>query len=190
MNRSRSQDSQPLLELALGDIVTLPDGATYSIRSLVKFKEAVEDVAGFLLLGEMEAVLAIPPATNAPVSMYLPVNRFPHTRSQTVSVADGVTRYWAPHLPSAGKAMGEIMYRVVTSIGSVTPTMVLYRGPDAVVYVSAGQFRQERLSVSCMPRDASNEDVVVQRHSGDVDVTPAFVPSSDSELYEVLTGAR
>jgi hypothetical protein len=179
-------DDASLNSLSLGDIVTLADGRSLSVRAHVSLTIPVGVLAGFLLLGEMELVLSVPALSGAPFAVYLPVERFPAPSAHSRSAAEGATRYWAPHLPALGQAMGEIYYRIVEVRGTTDPVVIIYRGPEAVVFVRSGFTWGGDLDVMEMPRDPSNEDVEVVRHSADVSVVPAYVPAP-AEIYETFT---
>lgn len=182
-----------LARLALGDIVTMPDGRSLAVRSQVTLEHTVGSMAGFVLLGELEVLLAVPSSQGAPVNVYLPVARFPVEPSNARTAAEGAARYWAPHLPAFGKAMGEILYKVVEVRGSVDPIVIVYRGADAVVFVRTSFVWSSDLQMLCMSRDDSNESVAVGRHTGVVPTVPSYVPQPSREpapgLYEVFTGA-
>jgi hypothetical protein len=179
-------DDASISSLSLGDIVTLADGRSLSVRAHVTLTVPVGVMAGFLLLGEMELVLSVPTLSGAPFAVYLPVERFPAPTEHSRSAAEGATRYWAPHLPALGQAMGEIYYRVVEVRGTTDPVVIVYRGPEAVVFVRSGFTWGGDLDVMAMPRDPSNEDTAVTRHAADVSVVPAYVPAP-AEIYETFT---
>lgn len=166
-------DNTPLAGLALGDIITLPDGRDLTVRSLVSLTQPVGSMAGFVLLGELELLLSIPSLLGAPDGVYLPIERFPVPTSNTRCASEGAARYWAPHLPALGQAMGEIYYRVIEVRGSIDPVVVIYRGPEAVVFVRTGYTFDGELRITALRRDPSNENVDVDRHAADVVVAPA-----------------
>jgi hypothetical protein len=174
--------STPIAQLALGDIVSLPEGRDLTVRSRVTLTNPVGSMAGFVLLGEMELVLAIPSVYSAPVGVYLPVERFPVPSTHTRCASEGAARYWAPHLPAIGQAMGEIYYRVFEVRGSVDPVVVIYRGPEAVVFVRTGYTWDADLRITSLARDPRNEDIAVDRHAAEVTVTPARAPAT-ADVY-------
>jgi hypothetical protein len=73
--------------------------------------------------------------------------------------------YWAPHLPALSGAMGELLYRVVAIRGSVDPIVIVYRGPEVIVFIRAAYANQDDLKVLYMRRDVDN-DVELDRHVG------------------------
>lgn len=162
-----------IAELALGDIVTFPDGRDLTVRSQVRLTNPVGSMAGFVLLGELEMLFSIPSVAEAPMGIFLPVERFPVPAVHTRCAAEGAARYWAPHLPALGQAMGEIYYRVIEVRGSVDPVVVIYRGPEAVVFIRTGYQWETELKLTTLRRDRSNEEVDVDRHSAAVTVAPA-----------------
>lgn len=179
-------DEKSFLALALGDIVTLDDGRTMSVRSKVEIAIPVGAMAGFVLLGELEMLLSIPALSGAPLAIYLPIERFPVPADHSRSAAEGAARYWAPHLPALGQAMGEIYYRVIEIRGTADPAVIIYRGPEAVVFVRTGYTFTDALDVLALPRDAANEHVPVERHVAEVDVVPSYVPAPE-EIYSTFT---
>jgi hypothetical protein len=179
-------DDSSIASLALGDIVTLADGRSLTVRAHVALTLPVGVMAGFILLGEMELLLSVPAIAGAPFAVYLPVERFPSSPQHARSAAEGATRYWSPHLPALGQAMGEVFYRVVEVRGTTDPVVIVYRGPEAIVFVRSGFTWGGELDIVAMPRDPANEDVDVVRHAADVSVIPAYVPAP-AEIYQSFT---
>ena len=174
-----------LADVALGDVVTLPNGRSLTVRSMVTLATPVGSMSGFLLLGELEMLLSIPPSQNDPLGVYLPVERFPVDESQTRVAAEGAARYWAPHLPAIAGAMGEIRFRVLEVRGSVDPVVVVYRGPDVVVFVRTGHLDVRSLGMLRMQRPSGVEQDV-ERHAATVAPAPHLVPATE-RAYETLT---
>jgi hypothetical protein len=140
-------------------------------------------MAGFVLLGELELVLSVPSVAGAAVGVYLPIERFPVPTVHTRCASEGAARYWAPHLPAVGQAMGEIYYRVIEVRGSVDPVVVVYRGPDAVVFVRTGYAWDADLRVTALPRDDRHEGIDVVRHAADVTVAQPVAQPVASDVY-------
>ncbi len=176
-----------IADLALGDVVTMPDGRPLTVRSVVSLSVPVGSMAGFVLLGEMEMLLATPPSPSDPLGVYLPVERFPVPEEMARVAATGAARYWAPHLPAVAGAMGEIQFRVLEVRGSVDPIVVVYRGPDVVVFVKTGHMDARFLRVLRLQRPVGPE-AEVERHAATVAPAPHLVPVAE-RAYEVLTGS-
>jgi hypothetical protein len=179
-------DERAIAATALGDILTLPSGQSLTVRSRVSLSLPVGAMAGFLLLGEMEMILSNPSISGAPLPIYLPVTHIPPSSAHARSAAEGATRYWSPHLPALGQAMGEIFYRVLEVRGSTDPVVVIYRGPESVPFVRSGFVWPGDLTLLAMPRDAANEHVTVERHTAEVRVVPAYAPAP-AEVYRSFT---
>jgi hypothetical protein len=153
----------PLAYVALGDLVALPDGRRLSVRSRVSLPVPEGTMAGFLLCGELEALLSLPPRLDAPAGVYIPIPYLPDYAQDAKVVFEGVTSYWAPHLPSASGAMGELSWRVLRIRNRFDPLVAVYRGNELVVFVKASEAAMQDLSVWFMPR--SSDETAVQRHS-------------------------
>jgi hypothetical protein len=82
--------------------------------------------------------------------------------------------------------MGEIFYRVLEVRGSTDPVVVIYRGPESVAFVRSGFAWPNDIEVLAMPRDPSNEQITVDRHTAQVKITPAYAPAP-SEVYRSFT---
>jgi hypothetical protein len=166
----------PLAYVALGDLVSLPDGRRLSVRARVSLPVPEGPMAGFLICGELEALLSLPSQQHAPVGVYIPIPYLPQSAADAKVVFEGVTSYWAPHLPSVAGAMGELAWRVLRVRNAFDPLVAVYRGNELVVFVKASEAALEDLSVRFMPR-TGDDDATVARHSALVGApAPAPVP--------------
>jgi hypothetical protein len=168
-----STPNLPLASIELGDIVVLPDGRAMTARSRVTLPRPVGSMAGFVIAGELEVLLSSPASVSEPVGVYTPINYLPAAAQFCRTAVEGAARYWAPHLPALGGAMGEIIYRVIEIRGQVDPAVIVYRGEELTVFIKATIAQPGDLQVMYMPRSDANE-VAVTRHSGTVE--PAFDP--------------
>jgi hypothetical protein len=175
----------PLADLALGDVITLPEGRSLTVRSVVQLVVPVGSMSGFVLLGELELLLSIPTSELDQLGVYLPVERFPVPHEQTRVAAEGAARYWSPHLPAIAGAMGEVTYRVLDVRGSLDPVVVVYRGPDVVVFMRTGGLDTNALRLLRMQRPVGTEQDV-DRFAAVVTAAPHLVPVTE-RAYETLT---
>lgn len=167
-----------LATIALGDVIVLPDGRAMTARAKVSLPEPVGSMSGFVIGGELEALLSLPSRVESPVLVYVPIDYLPEAANKARTVYEGAMRYWAPHLPALTGAMGELLFRVVALRGSVDPIVIVYRGPEVVVFIRASQAGVDDLQVLRMARGIDN-DVAMDRHAAYA--TPiereAYVPS-------------
>lgn len=176
-------------QLALGDMIVLPDGRTLSLRSMASLSEPVGSMSGFWLLGELEVLAATPPSHDQPLNIYLPVQKFPVSEDRVITAVEGVARYWAPHLPAIGGAAGEIRFRVMSVRGSVDPIVTIHRGPDTTVFVRTSFAWGSQLDVLQMNRDPSAERSV-DRFSAELQPRPLNIEVPAPSLYETFTSAH
>ena len=162
----------PLARIELGDIISLPDGRGLTARSRVTLPQPVGSMVGFVIAGELEVLLSSPTSAAEPIGVYTPINHLPAAARHCRTVVEGTARYWAPHLPALGGAMGEIVYHVVEVRGQIDPAVLVWRGEELTVFIKATIAQPEDLRVMYMPRSNDNE-VAVERHSG------TLVPSAD-----------
>lgn len=177
-----STPTAPLQDLSLGDVVTLAGSRSYTVRSVATWMAPIVDLSGFVLLGEMELLLGIP-SSGRPVDLFLPSTKFTDA-SGIASISEGVSRYWAPHLPSHGGAMAELLYRIVLVQGKLEPVFLLYRGEEAVVFERSRGLSHEHMRTERMTRGASEDTLT--RHSASFTPVPAYAPPA-ADLYEHLT---
>jgi hypothetical protein len=180
------QSVLPLAGVALGDIVSLPDGRAYTARSRVSLPMPVGTMAGFIILGELDVLLSLPPTVRSPVNVYVPVPRLPEYAKgkRALTVYQGATRYWSPHLPAVGGAMGELLYRVLEVRAQLDPIVLVYRGEELIVFVKASYAWPQDLRVESMDRGVDNE-IAVARFAAVVgapehlapDVVPESIPA-------------
>lgn len=175
-----SGDGALLRGVHLGDLIALPDGRSLTVRAKAELPLPVGSMAGWVIAGELEALLSFPPSVSSPVNLYQPVDYLPESMHRARSVFSGSCSYWSPHLPAARQAMGELLYRVAEVAGQVDPLVIVWRSNEAVVFVKASSIPPESLGVLWMPRDA--EDVsMVPRHTTVVtspDNPPAQQPNT------------
>ena len=167
----------PLGSAHLGDVLRTPDGRSLTIRAVAAFPNPVLTMGGFVLLGECELLVAAPSRSSIPHTMYLPVSELPAVARRARVVVEGVLSYWAPHLPSMSGAMGELPFRVLDVPGSSDPWVVVYRGPEMIVFVPSGQLAADQLHVLRMPRRADVDGFEVVRHVAIVTPVPTHMPS-------------
>lgn len=173
----------PLAHLALGDVVVLPDGRGMTVRARVDLPAPVGSMNGFVIAGELEVLLSAPTRNESPVLVYVPIDYLPEAAERARTAYEGVMNYWAPHLPALSGAMGELLYRVVSIRGSVDPIVIVYRGPEVIVFIRAAYANGDDLRVLYMRRDVDN-DVDLERHIGLVS------PARRDADEEVLAPAR
>lgn len=166
-------DIVPLAATALGDIITLPDGRSLTARSRVSLPSPCGTMSGFIVAGELDVLLSLPPSVHSPINVYVPTPRLPVPESRCRTIWKGATRYWAPHAPAVGGAMGELYYRVLEVRGQVDPIVLIYRGNEMIVFIKASFAYPQDLSVQLMDRGVDNE-TAVQRYAAVVreDATP------------------
>lgn len=154
----------PLELVELGDVIVLPDGRAMTARAKVSLPGPVGSMSGFIIGGELETLISIPSNIESPVLLYVPINYLPESAAKARTVYEGAMRYWAPHLPALTGAMGELLYRVVAIRGSVDPIVIVYRGPEIIVFIRASHINVADLRILYMSREADN-DVEMDRHA-------------------------
>jgi len=161
-----------VLGAQLGDIVTLPDGRHGTVRAIErKLHVRVGSMSGFLLVGEVgpsALLLSVPGAPDGPVAVYTPIDHIPAHAANAKVVCEGVVSYWAPHLPNLTGAMGELGFKVCAVRGTVDPMVILWRGPERVVFVCTSVTTMDRLGLVALPRDATATEVDQARYAGRV----------------------
>lgn len=160
-----SHDLTPLADAELGDLITLPDGSAHSVRARTKLTVPVRGLGGFVVLGECQIVLTTPTVTGGPISVYLP-GRLPDAASVS-QIAEGASRYWAPHLPAISGAMGELLWRLLGVAGLADPVVVLYRNDEAIPFIRTAFAWPGDVSLLRLDRSDRN-DIAVDRHSATV----------------------
>jgi hypothetical protein len=160
----------PLAHIELGDVIVLPDGRAMTARAKAALPAPVGSMSGFVIGGELEVLLSIPTRSDSPILLYVPIDYLPEAAAKARTVYEGAMRYWAPHLPAISGAMGELLYRVVAVRGSVDPIVIVYRGPEVIVFIRASYANASDLRVMHMRRDVENE-LSLDRHAGIVHTT-------------------
>jgi hypothetical protein len=170
-------------DLALGDMVTTPDGRTASVRLLALFPEGVSRpwrTGGFVILGDFDAVLVTSRNTSA-IAAYVPIESVPTHVAGSDLLAEGRAGFLASHLPTDASALEPISWRAYSMVGQIEPLLVVYRGPQILVFLPATSFDSSDVTVVHLPRSGSNVKSVA-RHAVLVDLPAAPVESIPSIL--------
>lgn len=171
----------PLGECSLGDVVGLPDGRALTVRSIALLQQAQASMAGFVILGECEQLVSAPSRAGIPHNIYLPVGSLSKVRGAQV-VAEGACAYWAPHLPAHASAMGELLFRVIDVAGSVEPWVIVYRGPEVLVFMPTSPIDGGAFHVTRMPRAHGLDNFEVVRHAATVQPLPHAAPAQPAQV--------
>lgn len=171
MGAARNEPSR-LSDLRLGDILTLSDGRSFSVRMLAPLTENALRIESLIALGDLELLLA--PDHTDRVHVLLPTETLPPGASTAKRLCDGASAFWAPHLPAVGGAMGEILFRVLLLRNVFAPLVVLDRGGDHVFFLRVGDVDVASLSSLRMPVSALS-GTPVARFAGVVDPVPVKV---------------
>lgn len=166
-------DPHHLEALHLGDIITLPDGRSFSLRMSARLPDNTLGLSSLIILGDLELLLA-PSLTGSQVQMLLPVESLPPTAATAKPLCDGAASFWAPHLPAVGGAMGEILYRLLLLRAAFAPMVVLDRGGDHVFFLRIGDLDRSTLRCTRMPVSTMS-DTPVARFSAVVDPVPTKI---------------
>lgn len=164
----------------LGDIITLPDGRSFSVRMFTYLPENDLRIASLCLLGDLEVLLA-PSSGSANADVLLPVETLPPGAATARPLCDGAASFWAPHLPAIGGAMGEVLFRVMLLRSSFAPLVVIDRGGDHVFFLKVGEVELAQLRSLRMPRSGLDH-VQVSRFAAVVDPAPALMPEKTRPL--------
>jgi hypothetical protein len=159
-----------IFSLELGDLLKLPDGRSYTIRSVIRLELNQGLCSGFLLLGEFEAVLTIPATTSAPTQLLSPQNPAILKNVQLRTIAEGVSRFWAPQIPAVAGAMSEMPFRVLAVRGQEHPVLVCFRGPESVVFGRQATLWPSNIQFSAMGVGEAVEGEAVERKTGRVQI--------------------
>jgi len=172
-------DLIPLAGVALGDIVTLPDGRKLTARARVSLPSPCGSMTGFIIAGELDVLLSLPPSVYQPIGVYVHTPKLPVPESRCRTVWKGAARYWAPHAPAVGGAMGELLYRVLEVRGQVDPIVLIYRGAEMIIFIKSSYAYPQDLDVMAMDRGVDNE-LPVMRFAAVVreDSTPHTLPTA------------
>jgi hypothetical protein len=155
--------AHPLEKVNLGDIVSVGDGRRLTVRARAVLPDVVGLMAGFVLCGELEALLSVPPSPTAPVGMYAPLNYVPAPLARATPVYAGAVSYWAPHLHADGGAMGELTFRVAEVPGILEPLVIVWRGKESVVFCHYGDTNTAALDILAMPAPSGEVDIKSRR---------------------------
>ena len=168
-------------DLAIGDMVTTPEGRTASVRLLAMFPDGISrpwQTGGFVILGNFDAVMVTSRYTTA-ITAYIPIESVPTHIASSALLAEGTAGFLAPHLPSDASALEPISWRAYRMVGRFEPLLVVYRGPQILVFLPATNFDTNDITVVHLPKSGSNVKPAT-RHTVLVDLPAAPVESLPS----------
>lgn len=182
-----------LTQLALGDVLTLPDGRHLTVRAIEpKLSSSVGSMAGFVLGGEIgpdATLVSIPTSPDGSVSLYAPLDHLPERAKNARPMCEGVVSYWAPHLPNMSGAMGELGYKVCVIRGQFDPMVLIWRGRERVVFIQTAVTTLSELGMTMLKRDPRATEVDQARHGAHVH-SPAHAPVYDPVHEKKLAPSR
>lgn len=173
--RDHIKELSPLGECQLGDIIQVSEGKTLSIRAIGTLPAPALTMGGFVILGEFEYLISAPSREMLPHVFYKPLHALPPEAAVARVLFEGVCRYWAPHLPGVTNAMSELPFRVIEIPGNINPWVIVYRGPELIVFVNVGEISPSNFQIKKMQHNPNQVDREVTRHTSIVN--PSGVPS-------------
>jgi hypothetical protein len=179
--REARHDLSRFVDLRLGDILTLPDGRSFSVRMFAPLPENALGLESLIVLGDLEMLLA--PDRSGLVHVLMPAESLPPGASTAKRLCDGASAFWAPHLPAVGGAMGEILFRVLLLRNVFAPLVVLDRSGEYVFFLRVGELDVSALRATRMPVSTLSTTPVV-RFAAVVDPVPMKVldPAEEKPL--------
>lgn len=147
-----------------------------TVRAVAEFPSPAAEITGFALLGECELLLAVPSSSAHAHHVYLPVGSLSAAKGARLLI-EGVAAYWAPHLPSLTGAMGELPFRLIEVPGHTEPWVIVYRGPEVLVFMRSYELDDHGLRVLTMPRRTSEDVIEIRRHAATVQPLPTQIPT-------------
>ena len=163
-----------LRTIALGDVITMPDGTSVTCSARVDLPTTLGSMSGFIVAGELEVLLSLPANDSPSLLTYARHPRIPDNAHRVL--CEGLMNYWAPHLPPLQGAMGEIRYRLVAVRGSIHPVVLIYRGSEVAVFIHSGHLNVGDLEVLTMQRGDTSDVEIARTQARVVARVPVSVP--------------
>jgi len=187
--REHRSTNSNLAGLRLGDILTLSDSRSFSVRMIAPLPENALGLESLIALGDLEMLLA--PDRSGTTHLLLPADSLPPGASTAKRLCDGASAFWAPHLPAVGGAMGEVLFRLLLLRSAFAPLVVVDRSGDHVFFLRVGETESRSLAATRMPA-SSFSDTPVARFAAVVDPVPVKVvePSGERPLPRRTRTAR
>lgn len=173
--------SSDLYSSALGDVIALPDSRKGVVRCVVRrLGVTVGPMSGFVLVGEISpqaALLSIPGSPTDNVVVYAAQSSVPpHAKNASV-VTEGVATYFPPHTVGVSGAMAEVAYKVAKVPGQIEPMVLMWRGPELVVFTRSFEASLDRFLLKQLAKDSFVTERGVDRVTSTV-TSPVSAPAS------------
>lgn len=183
MLKQRKVDAQKE-RLELGDLVTITMGDQQTLRSYVEFDEPVNGVRSFYLLGNFKVMLVDNDSNDNELDVYLPVGSITNATGARV-LLEGKTAFWSAHLPAVTEAMGIIYYRVLEVSSALEPYIVLYRGPEILIFIKTHGIPKNYIKTQTLPRRTEPDNISITRHAVTVEPLKTSAPVKTRELVDL-----
>jgi hypothetical protein len=157
--------------LHLGDMVHLPGEGPLAVRMLAAYDEDQKQQRLFCVLGDGERILF--GAGRGDVIAYVPIDQLPPRLASGKVIAEGRAGYLAAHVPNSSDALDVMPWRVLRLSGHLHPILMLYRGPQLLVFLPVGAVDIAELKTVHLPR--SSNGASARRVSALVDLPAAPV---------------
>lgn len=151
-----------------------------AVRMLAAYGEGSRQTY-FCVLGDVERVLLGNDAGD--VVAYVPIDQLPARIASGSVLAEGRAGFLAAHAPHSGDALDVMPWRVLQLIGHLHPLLLLYRGPQLLVFLPVGALADGGLRVIRLPRNASEPHT--RRVTALVDL-----PAAPQEAIPAANGVR
>jgi hypothetical protein len=138
-----------LSTVRLGDLLDVDGCGPVTVRSVAALSAARPSFTGFVVCGELDVVVTVPHAAGIRPSVHRPRPVRPDEFCGAVSVAAGVSSFWAPHSPPEPTALGELAWRVVSVPGYPEDVFIVWRGQEAIAFTFS--HRPHRVGIHALP---------------------------------------
>jgi hypothetical protein len=136
--------------LRLGDMVQLPAEGPLAVRGLSAYDDQSGRSSVFAILGDVDRVLL--GRDRDQVTAYVPIDQLPPRLVNGQVVAEGRCGYLAAHVPGNGDGLDVMAWRVLRLAGHLDPVVLLYRGPQLLVFLPVGRVDPATLRVVRLSR--------------------------------------
>jgi len=157
-----------LPSFSLGDIVTLNQRESLTVRAVIELPEKLGKIERFLLLGEFKLIIGLGADQG---KIYQEIYTLtPKVPSGGRVLFEGASNYISPNLALTTGATGEVLFRVILTTEAFKPTIIFYRGSEPIVFNFKTNVNKIEIEHLIIPKKFTTKEVL-NRYAALIDET-------------------
>lgn len=155
-------DFSAIRNVRLGDVVETDKNKSLMVRGKVLLTQPIQNVSGFVLLGELKAMLVIPDNPTEPLSVYALDSTETLKGRNSKRVLSGSLKYYSPHFSADDALGGQLNYSIFFIEGMLYPAIMVYRDIEIFCFLQKASVYPTKLNIMSMDTKAHKSTIQAQ----------------------------